>query len=692
MSPDEMRCRTSKVLNKRKERKRLRTNQGQRSIATISAADLTNRCLQFLPGCCSADLASLSSEYSGLFSRLQQRKQANAEEILHGRWRMLGHSFDLTGAVHWHDDPRTNYRWESKFYADLPLYNLAGETDVKYPWELSRHQFLCELSSNYVLNGCEDSANRVRELLLDWIDANPLYVGVNWTSSLEVAMRSISWIWAIAGLASWEAWQDDDFAKIQASLWDHGQYLKDNFSHYSSPYNHLIGEATGLLCVAALFPDNPTSEKWRNSARKVLLDSGPVQFYQDHFCVEQAVGYHYYTLGFLMTAWLAAKSTGQSLDELTPIIHSGFKTGAAFRRPDGTWPPIGDLDSARALPVHPENYWHFDSLQNLAAVLLDDPSLKIGDVPGEELFWLAGTDGVSKWHQMETDTPLPSKHLLADAGYAIGAEDQDWLLFDAGSIAHGLFPDATPSTAHGHADTLQLLYHCNGQSVLEDCGMPFYGGDPDWVTYFRSPAAHNTVQIEDANFVKRAGRLAWSHEVQRPALDARFEDSAWLCHGKIQWSGVSHERHVCCLPGQGLWIADMIEVDRPRSATWFWQLPNDQVKASGTTSAIWGSMSLTSTTSLEAEQWKLAPAINGQPEGWRCLGYGEKVPGTRLAITYRLNQKILVLTSVGTKIRPRLGVQIGEDRLNESMMSSDSTAISFANCRWLIPAESGVTG
>ena len=48
--------------------------------------------------------------------------------------------------------------------------------------------------------------------------------------------------------------------------------------------------------------------------------------------------------------------------------------------------------------------------------------------------------------------------VLKDAGYAIAQKEGDWLLFDAGPIAAGLHSDATPSAAHGHADTLQVLY------------------------------------------------------------------------------------------------------------------------------------------------------------------------------------------------------------------------------------------
>ena len=600
---------------------------------------------------------------------------------------MLGAPFDVTGKVKWHSDPRTGYEWKRDFHVNIPLYNLPGETDVKYPWELSRHQFFCELSRNYLFSGCEQSADRTRELMLDWIDSNPIYEGVNWTSGLEVAMRAISWIWSLAALSSWDKWRDEDLSKVAASLWDHATYLTNNFSHYSSPYNHLIGEATGLLWIATLF-DSEQAQVFREQARKTLIDSSVSQFYTDHFCVEQAVGYHYYTLSFLVLAWTASRRVGEPLEALTDTIHSAFITGASFRRPDGTWPAIGDLDSARAIPVHSPNYWSFDSLQQLAAMLFDDPSLLVeSDDPGEELFWLAGSDAITRWQQKNAPSAVAGYSAFSDAGYAVASDGRDWMLLDAGPVSAGLFPDATPSTAHGHADTLQVLYHCNGQSVLDDCGMPFYGGNQNWVAHFRGPSAHNTVHIDGANFVRRAGRLAWSHEVDRPTMNVDFKEGLWLCSASLTWKDAKHQRYVCCLPGQGLWIADLVLTDHKRNATWYWQLP-DKIFGTSTSTVTWDSMSLSSVTSKDSGEIDLHRADPSDPRGWHCYDYGEKNPASCLSIRHQIEDKLLVLTSIGNIDRPQLSVEIDKLLVAEGSsraLGNDSFA-EISGCRWFLPS------
>ena len=143
----------------------------------------------------------------------------------------------------------------------------------------------------------------------------------------------------------------------------------------------------------------------------------------------------------------------------------------------------------------------------------------------------------------------------------MATDGNDWLLFDAGPIADGLHADATPSTAHGHLDTLQVLYFAGGRDMLIDPGMPNYFGDREWVRHFRSAAAHNTIEIEGVSLAKDVGRLEWSLVANRPRLQANFNDDARLASGRVVldaqgtvWSSrVVLERNLLCLPGRGLW-------------------------------------------------------------------------------------------------------------------------------------------
>ncbi|MCH8983962.1 MAG: hypothetical protein IH943_07665 [Acidobacteria bacterium] len=229
-----------------------------------------------IPGTRVVELCKLEREFPQHYFRLATQSKAVAERVLSGSWEMLGHRYDLRSPIDWHRDPRSEFCWPKGFYADVPLYELEEGVDVKYVWELGRQQYLVDLARGWRLSGAEKYAGRARELLLDWIKHNPLYEGIHWTSGLEVAMRVISWLWTLATLSEWNGWQPRDFSAIIRSLEDHATYLEHHFSFYSSPYNHLIGEATALLLIGLVFGETDEAPRWRTRGREVLVEHGGV--------------------------------------------------------------------------------------------------------------------------------------------------------------------------------------------------------------------------------------------------------------------------------------------------------------------------------------------------------------------------------------------------------------------------------
>src|SRR5437868_3605040 len=73
----------------------------------------------------------------------------------------------------------------------------SGETgNKKIVWELNRHQHFFTLGVAFCLTGDELFARTFVHHLETWMDSNPPGIGINWSSSLEVAFRAMSWIWA----------------------------------------------------------------------------------------------------------------------------------------------------------------------------------------------------------------------------------------------------------------------------------------------------------------------------------------------------------------------------------------------------------------------------------------------------------------------------------------------------------------
>jgi hypothetical protein len=78
------------------------------------------------------------------------------------------------------------------------------------------------------------------------------------------------------------------------------------------------------------------------------------------------------------------------------------------------------------------------------------------------------------------------------------------MLFDHGPLG------VAPSYGHGHADALAITLRQAGVDLLIDPGTFTYTGDPQWRSYFRSTAAHNTVTVDGEDQAIQATAFMWS--------------------------------------------------------------------------------------------------------------------------------------------------------------------------------------
>lgn len=657
MSADELRCRARDELQKRREAKAYRRGAAVRRLpADFDARALLAGAAAMTPGASDTALRQLETEFPAEHAAIRSRAVPIAQRALAGRLRLLAREVTLPGQPRWQVDPLSGFEFARRFYADVPAESLAGRVDVKYVWELNRHQFLVELSRGYLLTGDEQYAVRCQELLTGWVAQNPLYEGVNWTSALEAAMRVVSWQWTLAGLSRWNGWQDGALRTIATSMIDHAEYLRRHLSWFSSPYNHLMGEAAALYLAGQWLAAWPEAGAWRQEALEVFERRAEKQFYADGFTVEQGSGYHWYTLGFLLLVSAGEQRSGRAAPSWQRGIPSALSAGAALMRPDGRWPAIGDVDSARSLPVQPDDFWDFRGLAALGVEMFGLAELKgVSPLAGEETFWLRGIEGVRRWHALAAAS-RPLAHVLPTAGYAIAASGHgagaDWLCFDAGPIADGLFSDDTPSVAHGHLDLLQALYCAGGRPVLVDGGMPDYYGDETWLSFFRGVSGHNTLHVEGSPLAVSAGRLGWHSVRDRANLEACLSDDAWLCRGTLQLTpDVSVERSVFSSPGNGLWLADVVHSDRPRAVEWSWNLapPVDASSlqvVGGRASLEYDGGRLEVCATVERLEVRLDLPSAAGPAGWVCPEYGARTPIARVVVRAVAEGRLALLTSL----------------------------------------------
>src|SRR5581483_6622484 len=72
-------------------------------------------------------------------------------------------------------------------------FGLVG--DHKVIWELNRHQHLVTLAKAWCLSDDQRYASELEAEWYSWQKDNPYPLGINWASTLEVAFRTMSWLW-----------------------------------------------------------------------------------------------------------------------------------------------------------------------------------------------------------------------------------------------------------------------------------------------------------------------------------------------------------------------------------------------------------------------------------------------------------------------------------------------------------------
>jgi hypothetical protein len=486
-------------------------------------------------------------ERQKVVAELRAQHGAYVDEITNAADAICRHEFTFFGTpvrygpqIAWQADPVSGRPWPREFYTRVGIFGGdTGHGDVKYVWELNRHQFLPVLGKAYRLTGDEKYASAGLALIDDWIEANPWRIGINWTSALEVAVRSLSWCWATALFEGSAAMSRARRQQILQSLAQHGRYLERHLSFYFSPYNHLIGEATALFVMGSLLPMLQPAARWRERGWEILDDQMPKQFHPDGGTVEQATGYHFFTLGFYLQAILLRKHLGGDVGSRMWIgAERALDFAMYMMRPDGRTPMIGDGDDGKAFQLLQPHPWDFRVFLALGAALFrrGDFNNRGGSVPPDAL-WLLGTAGRGLHDSVRDDMPLETSKALPSSGYYVMRTgwnaEAHYLAFDSGEISAGVSHTDTPSAAHGHADALGIEVAAFGEPMLVDPGFWTYNGNETWHRYFRETEAHNTVVVDGRSQAEFRGRLKWSHA-------PRVEPYEWISLASFDCAGGQH--------------------------------------------------------------------------------------------------------------------------------------------------------
>ena len=149
--------------------------------------------------------------------------------------KSLKHEFNILGTkkifekkIDWNCDIRSGYTWPiDVFYRKLQKQVPLG-VDIKSPWELNRMHHLLWLGEAYLFKGKDEYAQEIVCQISEWIDENPLMKSVNWTCSMDVAIRAVNWMYALLFIQSSNHFSDAFAIKVTRSLYQHAFFICQN--------------------------------------------------------------------------------------------------------------------------------------------------------------------------------------------------------------------------------------------------------------------------------------------------------------------------------------------------------------------------------------------------------------------------------------------------------------------------------
>ncbi len=432
---------------------------------------------------------------------------AQADEICLHRFRLLGYrDVDYGREIDWHLDAVHGKRTPLVPWFKIKFLDFEVAGDHKITWELNRHQHLVTLAKAWLLTGKDKYAKESIEQWNSWQRANPYPLGINWASSLEVAIRGLSWIWVHHLLAGCSTLPPNFRDNLVHGLAIHGRHIHRYLSTYFSANTHLLGEALALFFIGTLFPQIAAAEEWKQTGWSILLEEAPRQVLPDGVYFEQSLYYHVYALDFLLHARLLASRNGMGVpfhfDRIIRKMLAVVETLAQCGHLEG----FGDDDGGRLFNPPRNRAEHMTDPLAIGASMFHDSGLCTRAALTEEAIWLLGENAVEH-SSLTTESPHACRsQSFAEAGiYVMAGSDRaspEQLVIEAG-------PRSTGWCGHGHADVLNVTLSLGNRPWLVDSGTLAYIAPGGERNAFRGTRAHNTLVVDGIDQAEPGGPFAW---------------------------------------------------------------------------------------------------------------------------------------------------------------------------------------
>jgi hypothetical protein len=574
-----------------------------------------------------------------------QRTLAEADEIVQGRVRLFGGppvflQLQIPGPLaHW-----TAYELGS---ASLPAWGeSAADEDIKFTWEPARFGWVYTLGRAYRLSGEERYASAFWEYVERFLHANPPFLGPNWSSAQEVAIRLIALAFGLKLFAGSPHTTPLRREKLVGSIAIHAARLPVTIVYgLAQNNNHLLSEAAALYTAGVALPNHPQADQWRALGWRWFNYGLQKQIDKCGAYVQHSTNYHRMLLQLALWFRRVAALDGRSLPmaSLERLSAATRWLATLVDAESGCVPNLGPNDGAYIQPLTACSFEDYRPVVQAACLVF------LGWQPFSKGIW----DEISLWLGKEDQVPIVEREvkgaILATPHILRSLNGDSWIYLRIAEF------NGRP----GHADQLHLDLWRRGVNLACDPGTYRYTALPPWDNALTAAAVHNTLTVNGRDQMIRRGRFLYLERANAQVLEAEPGlPGTWqklvAQHDGYRRLGVLHRRGVTALEDGWLVEDALLPMGESRHSSseqfqvrLHWLLPDLPWYLNGTTLAITSHgqrIDLSIEPGLgvgsDALQVCLARAgkrIAGHGEvestwGWLSPTYGQKIPALSFAI------------------------------------------------------------
>ncbi len=488
----------------------------------------------------------------------------NTFNILNSGWIKWEHE----GNIDWHSDKKSNYRFNPETYYTVlstEIRNLVrsgekSEPDLKVPRELSRFHFLFGLYFAYIYSNDQRFLDKIKDSIVNWIEMNPPYYGINWSNAMEAAIRISNWTLIVFALKD-VLLKDHSFAqRFYTSLYQHNLYIQFNMENLILINNHYLSDIVGLFVSNLFFPVFKVSDKWlRNSSRKIKRELVN-QINEDGGDFESSTPYQRLVTELVFLPMFLSRHFQtiyfDPVDEA--VLKDMFNLVLHTLKPSANIIQFGDNDDGRMFKLHDRSSLDHRYLLSLSFGLFQDRDFCIIEMPFDILAYLFyGKEAYRSYLENQRSIyTLPSTQ-FRESGIYILRSDQIYLAVSCmpnGQSGYGV---------HTHNDKLSFELTLRDIDIIVDPGTYLYSSNPEARNIYRSTKFHNTVMEnmkEQNDFGEDVFRLKNEAEVQ--VCESTQSKLKCRHNGFLKKGGSTHQREFQ-LDGNQVSIIDSLDKNLP---------------------------------------------------------------------------------------------------------------------------------